>query len=89
MIARVEPAAAFGNGLGGLDRLGIDDRGRRLGLAAGCDAALAAQLAVHRLGRTRFLPAVQHFVDGLPGRQVSRHRPPLDSFFDQIADGAG
>jgi len=35
---------------GGLDRLGVDDRGGRLRLTAGRDPALAAQFAVHRFG---------------------------------------
>ena len=45
LLARVEPAAVPGHGLGGLDRLGVDDRGGRLRRAAGRDPALAAQFA--------------------------------------------
>jgi hypothetical protein len=60
LLPRVEPAARPADSLGRFDRLRIDDRRRRLGLAAGRDAAPAAQLVVHRLGRTGLLPAVQH-----------------------------
>jgi len=62
LLARVEPAAVPADGLGALDRLGVDDRGGRLGLAAGRETALAAQLMVHSLGRAGFLPAVQLYV---------------------------
>jgi hypothetical protein len=46
LLGRVGPAAFLADGRGGLDRVGVDDRGGRRGLAAGCGAALAAQLVV-------------------------------------------
>ena len=79
MIGRVEPAAVLADSRGGLDRLGAGDRGGRRGLAAGDGAALAAQLVVHGLGRTGFVRAVQHVVDGRPGRKpagIARQRMP-------------
>ena len=39
LLARIKPTAVLGDGLGGLDRLGVDDRSRGLGLAARGDAA--------------------------------------------------
>jgi hypothetical protein len=86
LLARVVAPAGAGDFLGGLDRLGVDDRRRGLGLAACGDAALAAQLMVYRLGRTGLLPAVGHVVDGAPVRQVRGHRAPLDALLDQVAD---
>jgi hypothetical protein len=45
------------------------------------------QLIVHLPGRPALVPAVGHVVNGAPVRQVRGHRPPLDAFLDQIADG--
>src|SRR5207247_7856069 len=53
---------------------------------AGGDAAGAAQLIVHRLGRAGFPPAVQRVVDAAPVREVGGHRPPPDALPDQVAD---
>ncbi|MBV9450428.1 MAG: hypothetical protein JO345_31515 [Streptosporangiaceae bacterium] len=47
---------------------------------------MIAQFAVHGFGRAAGLPARPDVVDGLVGREVRRHRPPLDAFLDQIAD---
>ena len=86
LLARVIAAAGTGDLLSCPHRLGVDDRGRGLGLAPGRDAALAAQLIVHLPGRPALVPAVGHVIDGAPVRQVRGHRPPLDAFLDQVAD---
>jgi hypothetical protein len=72
--------------LGGLDRLGVDDRRGRGRRAAGRDAALDAQPIMHPLGRAGFRPPVQHVIDRAERREAARHGPPLDAFLDQVAD---
>ena len=86
LLARVVAAAGLPDGLGCLDRLGVDDRGRGLGAAARGDPALAAQLIVHGLSRAGLLPPAGVVVDGAPVREVRGHRPPLDTLLDQVAD---
>src|SRR4029077_14220417 len=88
LLVSIKPAAVLADGLGGLHRLRVDDRGRGLGPAAGRDAALAAQLIMHHLGRAAFLPPVQHVIDGLERREVAPHGPPPDALFAPVADRA-
>jgi hypothetical protein len=85
-LVRVEPAAVTGHGLGGLDRLGVNDRGGRLRRAAGRDPALAA---VRRASfRSRRSP-----VSGSARRRRSARTgsPPASPasrcLLDQVADG--
>jgi hypothetical protein len=58
LLSRVVPAAVLADSAGGLDRLGIGDRGGGLRAAAGQHAGLLAQLIVHPPGGAAGLPAV-------------------------------
>src|ERR1019366_4289672 len=83
----VIPAAGLGHSVGGLHRLGVDDRRGRAGAAAGQHPDLAAQLIVHSAGGAAGLPRPDVAVDGAPVGQVGGQRPPYAPVVDQVADG--
>jgi MMPL family len=72
--------------VGGLDRLGVDDRGGGVRAAAGQDAYLLAQCVVHPPGGAVGLPGADVTIGGSPVRQVGGQRPPHAPVVDQVAD---
>jgi len=72
--------------LGGFDRLGVDDRRRRRGLAPGHLADAVAQPAVHGLGGPVGLPFGGPVINGPGGREVGGQRPPHRPVVRQVAD---
>ena len=86
LLPGVVAAAVLADGVGGFDRLGVDDRGGWLRAAAGQDADGLAQLVMHAAGGAGFLPGAHVVVHGAPVRQVSGHRPPYRAVVRQVAD---
>ena len=80
------PRLALPTVTGGLDRLGVDDRGGRGRAAPGQDAYGLAQLIVQAPGRAAGLPGADVVVDGAPVRQVGGQRPPHRPVVGQVAD---
>ena len=73
----VIPAAAGpGHGVGGADRLGVDDRGRGGGAAPGSGPDLGAQLIVQPGQGAVVPPGGEVAVDRPPGREIGRQVPP-------------
>jgi hypothetical protein len=78
-LACVVPLAGFGCVRGCLDDLGVDDRGGRLGGAAGLLADLAAQQVVDLPGGAVFLPFGVVVEDCLAWREIVRQVLPCDA----------
>jgi hypothetical protein len=78
---------ASGRGMhrrGSLDRLRVDDGGRRLRIPALSLADPVAQPVVELGGQALVPPAPEEGVDTVPGGEVRRHCPPGDATRDQI-----
>jgi hypothetical protein len=75
-LGGIPAPAGAGNGVGGADGLGVDDRGGGLGLAPGGRPDLRAQLAVQLRQGVVIAPGGEVAVDGLPGREVRGQIPP-------------
>jgi len=86
LLPGVVAAAGSGGLLGGLHRLGVDDRGGRRGLAAGYLADPVAQLVMHGLGGSVGLPLGGPVVDGPGRREVGGQRPPHRAVVREVAD---
>lgn len=76
------PGSAF---RGGAQSAAVEDGGTRLGGAAGCQAQHGPQVIHKRFEAARRHPTLCLLVDGRPGRQVIRHRPPGNAVADHIA----
>src|SRR6266511_2686291 len=87
LLAGVEATAGLGDGVGGADRLGVDDRRAGLRLAAGVHADLVAEGVVDVVQGAVGGPAGKEPVDGAPGWEVGWQRPPHTAVVDLVADG--
>jgi len=87
LLGGVVAAAWLGDGLGGADRLGVNDRRRGGGLAAVGLADLLAEGVVDPAQGAVGGPAGEVAVDGGPGWEISGQRAPDAAVVDQVADG--
>ena len=78
------PAAALG---GGLHRAAVEDRGRRLGVAAGGEPEDGAEVVDDRLEAAGGEPAAGLLVDHLPGGEVVGQVAPGGAAADEPAQG--
>ena len=81
--------AAFGSTLGGLDRLAVEDAGRRRGLLAGLAASGGVQGMMDAQPQTAGAPAMEVGGDGAPGWEVVGQLPPLAAGAFQVENGVG
>ncbi|GFH38964.1 hypothetical protein SCWH03_52280 [Streptomyces pacificus] len=85
LLRPVVPAPLPGQGGGAAQGLGIDDRRTRLGIVPPFhDAYLLPQPLVQHVQELVRVPAMLECADGRPGREVGRHRPPLDAVVDEV-----
>jgi len=87
LLAPVVTAGLPGDGVVGLDHLGVDDASRRL---RGPALILPQQLPqpAHQLRReTAAVPPLEERVHRLPRGEIDRERPPLDAVLGHVRDG--
>lgn len=84
-LARVEAPRGEGDGGVRLHRLRVDDRRTRLPVTALGIADRLTQPVVQLGHKSRIPPAGEEGIHPWPGREVRRHRPPLDAVVDEVA----
>ncbi len=85
-LPRVVAAGCLRDGFGGLHRLGVHDHRDLVGDLSGVDPQPGAERVTDPLDHAGPRPAVEEPEHRAPGREVGRHRPPLDSVVDEVAD---
>jgi hypothetical protein len=86
LLAAVVAAGLLGDGVVGLDDLGVRDARRGLCLAALVLAQQLPQPGDQRLRQAAPVPPLKERVRRLPGREIDGKRPPLDPVLHHVAD---
>jgi hypothetical protein len=87
LLASVKAAAGAGHGVGGTDRLGVEDRRAGLRVAAGAGAHRCTQGVVDTVEGAIGGPPGEDPVHRAPWWEVARQRSPHAAVVDQVADG--